>query len=482
MRNGTILSLIGLAVLTLAGGPALAQEPQKESPPPPGALRPFIIPRAQEFRLANGMRVVVVERHTLPVVTAQLLVDAGAVYEPQEKSGLAVLAAGLLSQGTRTLTATELAERMEALGAQFWTSAGLNGAWVAVTALTDAFPEALALAGSAVSEPAFREADFERRKTQAIAGYAQSQANVQSQAATIFNRAIFEPSAPHSRRPAGTQASLSGLTRDDVVAWHRAMYAPANSTLLLVGDVTVPEARRLAEQAFGKWSARGVPRPEVKSPVRAQAGTRVILVDRPGSVQSGVYLGHAGIGRNDPDFLRMTALNHVLGGGAIARLNKNLREKHGWTYGAFSVLNAMKATGTHYVTTSVRTNATDSALVEAVREYRRIAQEPVPADELKGALSNLVTSFPNSVQSVQELAGRMETVLTYDLPLDYYGSYRERLAALTPQEVAEAARKHLRPDALTVVVVGDLAQIEAPVRALNLGAVEVWSLEGEKLR
>ena len=481
MRRNT-LSLAALCALALAGSPATAQEPRRESPPAPGPLRPFVIPRVQELRLANGMRVVVVERHTLPVVAAQLLVDAGSIHEPQEKNGLAALTASLLGEGTRTLTATQFAERMEALGAQFNSSAGYNTAGIGLSAMKETFPQAFALAASTVTDPGFREADFARTRTRSIAAYAQSQANVQGVASLIFNRALFEPSAPYSRRSGGTRASLSGITRDDVVGWHRTMFSPRNATLLLVGDITVPEARRLAEQHFGKWSTPAAPRTAVKNPVRAASGTRVILVDRPGSVQSAVYVGHASIGRSDPDFFRMMALNHVLGGGAVARLNKSLREKHGWTYGAYSGVNAMHGVGTFAMTSAVRTNATDSALVEAIREYRRIGQEPVPADELKGALANMVASFPNSVQTVQELAGRMETVLVYGLPLDYYSTYRERIAAVTGQDVAQAAKKHLRPDALTVVVVGDLSKIEQPVRALNLGAVEVWSPEGEKLR
>jgi len=482
MTRRSTLSLAALCALSLAGSPLAAQEPQREAPPAPGPLRPFAIPRVQELRLPNGLRVVVVERHTLPVVAAQLLVDAGAIHEPQEKNGLAALTASLLGEGTRTLTATEFAERMEALGAQFGSGAGYNSATMSLSAMKETFPQAFALAATTVTDPGFREGDFERTRTRSITAYAQNQANVQGVASLIFNRALFEPSAPYSRRSGGSRTSLMGITRDDVVGWHRKMYSPANATLLLVGDVTVAEARRLAEQHLGSWNTPAAPRAPVKNPVRAASGTRVILVDRPGSVQSGVYVGHASIGRRDPDFYRMTALNHVLGGGAVARLNKNLREKHGWTYGAGSGVNAMHGVGTFFMTSSVRTNATDSALVEAIREYRRMVQEPVPAPELKAALGNLVASFPNSVQTVQELAGRMETVLVYGLPLDYYSTYRERLAAVTQADVAQAARKHLRPDALTVVVVGDLSKIEQPVRALNLGTVEVWSPEGEKLR
>jgi zinc protease len=199
-------------------------------------------------------------------------------------------------------------------------------------------------------------------------------------------------------------------------------------------------------------------------------------------VQSAIRVGQAAIGADDPDFLRLTALSQVLGGAFNARINQNLRERHGWTYGAFTNFNALRGAGTFLITSSVRTSATDSALVESVREYRQIASQAIPPDELRGALSNLVGSFPTSVQTVQGLAQRMQTVLLYNLPLDYYSSYRERLAALTSEEVLDLARRRITPDAITVVVAGDLATIEKPIRALNLGAVEVWSPAGERLR
>ena len=205
-------------------------------------------------------------------------------------------------------------------------------------------------------------------------------------------------------------------------------------------------------------------------------------MDRPGSVQSGVYVGQGNVGYTDPDYLRMVGVSQVLGGGFRARINMSLREKHGWTYGAFSGLSPVRGAGTFAISSSVRTNVTDSAVAEAVREYRRIAAEPVPAQEWKDAQSNLVGSFPNTVQTVQALLGRMQTVLVYGLPLDFWSTYRERLAALTPADLTQAAGRRIQPDALTIVVAGDLSKIEQPIRALNLGTVEVWNSDGQKVR
>lgn len=458
------------------------QGPAAVQPPGLGPIRPYTLPPVEELRLESGMRVVVVRQDAMPLVTARVIVDAGAVHEPTEKNGLAVLTGSLLPEGTRELTGPQLAQRMEQLGAEYQTGAGYGLAYATVTALRSAFPEALRLAASTVVEPSFPEAEVSRVRTQAVAAYRQAQATVEGLAGEAFARAVFQTAAPYSRLPGGTAATLERIGRADVVAWHRSMYTPANTTLLVVGDITAAEARRVAEESFGGWRASAAPRSPVATTPRPVEGTRVILVDRPGSVQSAIRVGQVAIGADDPDYLRFTALSQVLGGAFNARINQNLRERHGWTYGAFSNFTALRGTGTFMITSSVRTNATDSALVESVREYRRIASEPVPPDELRGALSNLTGSFPSSVQTVQGLANRMQTALLYDLPLDYWATYRERLAAVTSDEVLAVARRRLTPDAITVVVAGDLAAIEAPIRALNLGTVEVWSTTGERVR
>ncbi|HUF65779.1 MAG TPA: pitrilysin family protein [Gemmatimonadaceae bacterium] len=475
-----ILAVAGAAMFA---APSFAQDTTRQQPPGPGPLRPFRIPAIQETRLPSGLRVVVAERHTLPIVHARIIVNAGAVHEPAPKSGLAVMTGGLLIEGgAGDMSSAELAAAIEALGAQMSASASYSLASVVLTSLSSVFPQALNLAATAVREPRFDEREFGRVRNQAMAGYEQVMSRAEGVADRLFSRAIYEDAAPYSRSPSGTAATLAGLTRDDVVSWHRTMYAPANTTILIVGDIGFDAALSLVTSTFGDWAATspGITLPA--NPARQIPRTRVILVDRPGSVQSAVIAGVPGIATPDPDFFRMTVLNRVLGGGVTARTNVNLRERHGYTYGAFTTLSALQNAGTFYASSSVRTSATDSALVELVREFRTIASEIVPEDELQGSVNNLVASFPASVQSVQDLAQRLQTILIYDMPVDYYETYRERLAAVSAADLAAIARTRLNPDALTIVVVGDLATIEAPIRARNFGEVEVWDREGNRVR
>jgi zinc protease len=469
-----------LAALAGAAAPAAAQH--GTTPPPAGPLRPFRVPQPEEFTLSNGVRVVVVPQHALPIVDGRILVRSGSFYEPAAKAGLAQLTGNLLDQGVPGMSASQIAARMERLGAQFSTSAGYATAFVDVTALKDVFGEAMAIAARTVVEPTFPESEFTRARTSMLTGAVQRQSTVEGLAAETFARAVFPAGSPYARVPGGSRATLETLTLNDVKEWHRQMYSPANTTLLLVGDLTAAEARSIAQRALGSWSAPAAQLPTVATPPRPVQDTRIILVDRPGSVQSGLWIGQAGMGYADPQYYPMVVLSQVLGGGLKARMNASLRERHGWTYAAFTSFNPRARVGTFGVTTSVRTNATDSAVAEVVREYRRIASEPVPAEELQLATANIVGSFPNTVQTVQGLTGRIETLLAYGLPLSFWSTYRERIAAVTSADVARVGREKLTPNAITIVVAGDLSKIEQPIRALNLGTVEVWNPLGDKVR
>jgi zinc protease len=485
VRAAPALVLLAACATTPTPGGAPAARPAVQvvaEQPALGAVRPYTLPPVEDFRLANGLRVVAVRQGAVPLVTARLIVDAGAEHEPAARGGLALLTASLIPEGTAAMAGPELAERMERLGAQFQTGAAQNLAFVAVTALKPAFPEALRLAAGPVTAAAIPEREFQRVRQQAVTQQVQSRSTVEGLAAEAFARAVFEPGAPYARLASGTPATLQAITRDDVVRWYRTRYAPGNATLLLVGDLSAAEARRLAEDAFGAWRAEA-PRPaRPANPARSVSATRVILIDRPGSVQSAIRVGQATIGAEDPDYLRLAAITQVLGGAFNARINQNLRERHGWTYGAFASFVPQRGAGTLFINSSVRTNATDSALVESVREYRRLVDEPVPSAELGGATGNLAGSFPSSVLTVQGLAQRIQSLLVWGLPMDFYATYGPRLAALTPAEITRVAQGRLTPAALTIVVAGDLAAVEAPIQALNLGSVEVWDAEGNRLR
>jgi len=290
MRSATRITV---AALSLAIGATNANA-QTQSPPAPGPLRPYVFPPVNQFQLDNGLKVIVVEKHNLPVIEGRLIVDAGSQREPGAKNGLASLAGRLLSEGTADMSGAEIAKQMDALGAQFSTGGGYSTSFADVVALKNVFPQAMQLAAKTVMAPSFPATEFVRVKNQALAAYQQSHARAAGLAADAFIRAAFDTTAPFSRPQNGTATSIAGLTRDDVVNWHRTMYAPSASTLLLVGDITSAEARSVAQQAFGSWRATRAATGPVANPIRSSTGTRVILVDRPGSVQSSIVIGQPG--------------------------------------------------------------------------------------------------------------------------------------------------------------------------------------------
>src|SRR5258706_9535405 len=324
IRASSIRSL-ALAIV-FASGAAGAQTMQ---PPPPSALRPYIFPAVEQFQLDNGLKVILVQKHTLPVVEGRLIVDAGAMREPAAKSGLASLTGRLLSEGTGAMTGADIARAMDALGAHYSTGAGFSTSFADVVALKNVFPQAMTLAARTVVAPSLPASEFGRVKNQALAAYQQSHARTAGLASDAFIRAAFDSTAPFSRPASGNLTTIGALTRDDVVNWHRTMFAPSAATLLIVGDIAPAEARSVAQQAFGTWTASRAVLPAVTNPVRPSTARRGILVDRPGSVQSSIIVGQPGFRANDPHYISVVALNHVLGGGVSLRVNNKLREKHG---------------------------------------------------------------------------------------------------------------------------------------------------------
>jgi zinc protease len=460
------------AALSLHAAPSGAQSP---APPPPAPLRPFHLPAIGEAVLPNGVRVVVAERRTLPLVAAAVLVRAGTRDEPPGKAGLANLTASLLREGTRDVSGPELARRMQAVGAQYAPLADPSHAGFTLMALRGDLAGAFRLAASTVVRPRLAADDFVRVRGEVAAARASRQDDPVALAFDLFLAAAFQPGTPYAAPAEGTAASLRGITPADVEAWHRARYTPANTTVLFVGDIGLAEARRLVEESFGGW--RAVSPPAAPAPVRpARArGPRIVLVDRPGSVQSAIVAGHVTVPPGDGDYLPLLVLNRLFGVGVRSRLNAGLRERHGWTYGVTSYVEARPAAGVFTIEGSVRTGATDSALAEIVREHRRLAAEPVPAAELEAAAAGLAGSFPASLLAAQALRTRLVNLLGWGLPLGFYAGYRERITAITPERAHAAALRLFDPASLVVVVVGDRARIEAPLRALGLGPVEVWS-------
>ncbi|MBV9111091.1 MAG: insulinase family protein [Gemmatimonadetes bacterium] len=444
--------------------------------PARGALRPYHFPGVHRSRLANGLNLLVAELHNFPVVTADLVLDAGGLAERAERAGVAAITGALLESGAGERNADEIAERVDGLGLSLDSGVSWDTEQSGFTCLRPRLEPGFELLADLVRRPTFPEREFERVHDERLATIQQRRGNPGTLADEAESRWFFAPGSSYARPLGGLVRTVSGLTRDEVAAFHAQRYRPAGTTLVVAGDISVDEAQSLAERWFGDWE--GEAEPVAVADVRPRLErTTIILVDRPGAVQSEIRVGHVGIERAAPDYFAVTVMNAILGGTFSSRLNLNLRERLGYTYGASSSFASRRAPGLFDMSTAVQTEVTAHSVSEMLREMRDMRDVPATDQELEDARNFLAGVFPLSLQTTDGVAGKLTTIATYGLPDDYYETYRERLLAVTRDDVRDAAERRLWPDRAAVVVIGDAEKIRGELEALDAGPVQTASME-----
>ena len=448
-----------------------------EPRPGPSAPRPYHFPRFHRRHLSNGVQLVIAPISKLPLATVIVLADAGAVAEPDDRTGVAQLTAQLLLEGTEASDGARLTQRFELLGASVDSYADWDAAGVRLTALTENLPAAFDLLAEVVRTPAFRERDVERLKAERLAELLQLRAEPRGLADELFTRFLYDPRSRFARPEGGDEASVAALTRDDVRAFFRSRYQPAALTVVIAGDVTPEGAEALVDRAFGDW--RG-PTPGRSRTVDAPARTTraVHVVSKAEAPQSELRIGHVGLPRTHPDYFPAVVMNAVLGGLFNSRINLNLREAHGYTYGAFSSFDWRRQAGPFVVSTAVQSEVTEASAREALGEIDRIRTEPITAEELSLATSYLDGVFPIRYETTAAIATALTGMVVYGLPESYFDAYRERVRAVGRDDVLRAAREHLHPESLQLLVVGDPAVVRPPLEALGFGPLTVYDAGG----
>lgn len=452
-----------LTAATLGGtAPPLAAQGFPPAPPPPAPLSPVRFPPFQETLLPNGLRLVVIEHHEQPVVSATLSFPAGATVDPPGKEGLAVLVAELLSKGTETRTAEELAATIEGVGGSLSASSDEDVLTISADALSDQAPLVFELLGDVTLHATFPAAELELARTRALSALALELSRPGAVASRFLAHELYG-AHPYGRRP--TRESYQAVTRDDVLRFARERLRPRGALLVVAGDVSARAVRELANRAFAGWRGAPPPVPPPPPPPRQRA-TDILLVHRPGSAQANIVLGNVTIRPTDPLYYPGRVVTQALGGGPDARLFLILREQKGWTYGAYASLHRYRGLGYWQATAEVRTEVTDSALRELLHQVDRIRTEAIPDSELAAVKGFLVGSFPLTIETPDQIASQVATVKLLGLGDDYLQRYRERLAAVTAPEARAAAVQLFRRDALAIVVVGDAAQLYERLRAI----------------
>lgn len=446
--------------------------------PQPGAARPYEFPQTVRFALGNGLRVVVAPMVRLPLVSILAVVDAGASGDHSGHEGLAVLTATALAEGAGDRDGPALAEAFERMGTGIESGAGWDDATVQLTVTPARLDEALALLGDVLMAPRFAEGDVARLKAERLAALLQERVEPRGLADERFARAVFAGTSRYARPAAGTPATVRELDAAQVRVWHDARYSGATTTIVVAGDVSPERVHTLVERRLGAWSRPVQPLAAVVAGARWRV-TRVHLVAKTDAPQSELRLGHVGLPRGHGDYFAAVVLNAVLGGLFSSRINLNLREVHAFTYGAHSAFDWRRVAGPFVVGTAVKTEVTDAAVREILLEIDRIRDAEVGTDELELATKYLGGVFPIRYETTGAVASALAMASVYGLADNYFGTYRERIAAVTPADVLAAARAHLHPDELQVLAVGDASAIEGPLAAMQLGPLSVTNADDE---
>jgi len=441
------------------------------------------LPGPSRAKLSNGLKVVVVERHSAPVIDFTLIADAGYAADSQDKPGTARLAMLMLQEGTRTRTSPEIANRAETLGAVLGVGSSLDRSFLSMNALSGRLSESLDLYADVLLNPTFPSKELERLRGQTLANIQQEKAQPQGIINRVLPKLIYGAGHAYSNPASGsgTAEAVASLTSAELQAFYKQWVRPDNSVLLIVGDTTLAKIQPLLEQRFAAWHApAGAPPVKNIASVTLAAKPRVFLIDRPGAEQSQINAATVGPTRADPDHIRFVALDTMLGGNFTSRLNMNLREDKHWSYGAGTRLTDAVGQGIFRAVAGVQTDKTAESMREIQKELLNVigAKKPDEA-ELKFAQDSIAISLPGNNETSGEIAGSWGEILTFGLKDSYWNDFVGALSALTPADVNASAGKLIHPEALTWVVVGDLSKIEKSVRALELGEVSVIDADGK---
>jgi zinc protease len=486
-RTLTSAALVALSLaVTTAQAPPAAQQTSptkgvviKGRAPVSEALLKITLPRAQHADLANGAHLIVLEDHRVPQVAIQIQMrGAGGYYDPAEMPGLASVTAAMLSEGTTARTSAQIATDLDTLAASAYagTSPASETTVLSLGAMTEHLDRVLDIATDMLLNPTFPDQELARYKTRMKGSLLQQRAQPAFLAQEAYNRVIF------GSHPAGrmmTPAALDAITRDAIVNFHATRYAPDHALIGVVGDVTLADIRQRLETRLARWTKKGLPLPAVVDPAPIGAA-RVTLVDRPGSVQTNLIVGTQMINRTSPDYDVLRLADSIIGGGPTGRLFLNLREDKGYTYGSYSRMNTLRYRGDWSASAEVRTDVTEPALTEMVKELARMRDERIPDREFAEKKRALVASFALSLETPGAILSNYIVSYLYKLPADYWDNYPARVMAITQDQVQAAAKKYLDPSRLQIIAVGDGKTIAGGLK--KFGKLEMFDADGKAIQ
>jgi predicted Zn-dependent peptidase len=445
--------------------------------PAPSDLK---LPPITSKQLANGLRLMLVEHHELPVVNFIMLVGSGAETDPADRLGLATLTAAMLDEGAAGRDALAIADQAAFLGASLTTSSGWDASRISLQTITSQLDSAMALFADVVLRPSFPEKELDRLRRERLTTILQIQDSPPQIAEIAFARVIFGEQNPYGRPQLGLARTVEAISLEDVRGFYQRHYRPNNSTLIVVGDFNPADMERRIEKLFGSWEKADVPQP-VFGPAPERTSTGIYIVDKPDAPQASVRIGHVGTARSTPDFFGLIVANTVLGGSFTSRLNMNLREARAFTYGASSRFDMRKSRGPFVARAEVFVAKTDSALTEFMKELNAI-RDTIPAAELDKARQYLQLQLPDAFETTSDIASQLVQVALYGLPLDFYETFARNVGQVSQADAQRIMGTNVKPTSVAVVIVGDRRELEQRLRRLGLGPIELRDVNGAPIR
>ncbi len=434
--------------------------------PPPGPTRPYQFPHVTRETLRNGLEILIAENHNAPLVAMRALICSGADRDTAELAGLASITAELLDEGAGERDAIRLAEDVGLLGAALAAGSDWDASYISVDVLSRNFLPALEIFADVAQRPTLPSSALERVRSERLMEILQQREEPAAVAGKRFSNLLYGRGI-YGNSVIGNADSVSRLTIDDVQRFYASNFIPNNTAIIIAGDVGARDAVDQIRRLFGEWNVGAEPQRPVITPAMLES-SRIYLIDRPNAVQSEIRVGHIGVARSTEDYFPLTVMNALLGGVFNSRINLNLRERHGYTYGARSAFAFRRQAGPFVVSAPVRNEVTLQSVAEVLNELRRIRTGDIEPRELEDTKNYLAGVFPATVQSSSDIAGRLLDMELYDLPHDYFDHYRENIAAIAADDIARVARKYIEPDRALIVIVGNAAQIREPLGTLGL--------------
>ncbi|MEJ2216709.1 MAG: pitrilysin family protein, partial [Gemmatimonadota bacterium] len=438
-------------------------------------------PALERATLSNGLKVVLAERHTLPIVSFSLQVDAGYAADQFARPGTADLALNMMDEGTESMSALQISDAQARLGARLSTGSDLDASYVDLSALKENLAPSLDLFADVILRPSFPDSDFQRLKQQQLVGIQREQASPFAMALRVFPVLLYGKDHPYGIpfTGSGYASDVQAMTRDDLVKFHDTWFRPNNATLIVVGDIGMDELRPMLEARFKGWQQRDVPEKHIGPPPARNVGV-VYLMDRPGAQQSVIIVGEAFPPPSNADEFALQAVNYVLGGAFTSRVNMNLREDKHWSYGARTIVPSARGPRPFFAYAPIQTDKTAAAMQELMNEFTGIAsQKPPTADELAKVKDGQVKTLPGRWETIRAIESSISEMVSLGLPDDYWQTYASHVRDLALPAVQQEAKRLIHSDRLIWVVVGDRSKIEDSVRQLGFGAIKVLNPEGE---